>query len=287
MFAADFAWASPCCGGSFSLPSLVAGDEKAQLTTSIVRNEIVSDVYPDGHWRDRGFRETMETLKIEGAHILRDRWQAGGSMPLIRRSRGEASSTGLGDAVATLGYEYLPDWDYNPWRPKGLGYLQLTLPTGKPVQQAESPYQLDSRGRGFWSLGVGTLLSKTFLEWDAYASLAIHRSLARKYSNEQGSGTLTPGWGARWGVGVGYNIADFRVGASLLWTYEDPVSVSGTQSSPGAVERLATASLSASYLIQEDWSAMLSYSDDTKFGNPVNARLGRALSFQLQRRWSR
>lgn len=283
----SLAHAAACCGGGFAAPSIIAGDDKAQVTSSLARSQVRTDVYPDGTWEDRSYRETTETLKLEAAHVFWDRFQAGGSVPVIRRARSEDSSAGLGDVSATLGYEYLPDWDYNPWRPKGLGYLQLTLPTGKTIQEAEDKFQLESRGRGFWGLGLGTLLTKIVGSWDVFSSLDVHRSFAKDYSSSLGPGRLEPGWGGNLAAGLGYNTESFRIGGSVAWTYEDAIEVQGANPSSGTPERYGTVSASGSYLFETDWAATLTYSDQALIGSPLNARLGRTVLVQLQRRWSR
>lgn len=281
------AFAAACCGGGFATPSLIAGDDKAQLTTSFTHSEIKADVYADGLWNGRNYKETIETLKLEVAHIFVDRFQAGLSVPVTRRSRESESSSGFGDITTSFGYEYLPDWDYNPWRPKGIGYLQLTLPTGRSIHEAQAPYQLDSRGRGFWALGAGTLLTKTFSKLDLFTSIDLHRSFEKSYEGSDGSGSLQPGWGGNFGIGAGYNWTSWRLGSSLTWTYEDSINVTGVNASSGSIERYATAAITASYLHDEEWASTFTYSDQTRFGSPLNTRLGQALIIQLQKRWPR
>ncbi|MGZ3704283.1 MAG: hypothetical protein ACXVC4_21005, partial [Bdellovibrionota bacterium] len=208
-------------------------------------------------------------------------------LPLVQRSRAGANSFGLGDISGTLGYEILPDWDYSAWRPKGISFLQLTAPTGRAVNESTAAYQLDSRGRGFWALGAGTLFTKTAGDIDFFTTVDAHRSFAKDFQNAQVSGRLSPGWGGNAGAGIGYNWAKVRVGGSLTYTYEDPVNVSGAVSSSGVPQRFATAALSASYLASSDWAATLTYADQTRFGSPLNTSLGRAATLQLQRRWQR
>jgi len=287
LLAADYAQGAACCGGGFAAPSLIVGDDRAQLTASYAYSQVVSDVGSDLLWRRRSSKETTETWKLDAAHIFSDQWQAGLSAPLIKRSRAANATTGLGDISATLGYEFLPDWDFNPWRPKGIAFLQLTAPTGRSIAESETAFQLDSRGRGFWAAGLGTMLTKTLGNWDFFASIDTHRSFAKNFSNSQAQGRLEPGWGGNAGGGVGFNFSSFRMGGSLLWTYEDPVRVTGTSESAGSVQRFATALLSASYLFDRFWALTLNYSDQTKFGKPVNTSLGRGVALLVQRRWER
>jgi len=160
--------------------------------------------------------------------------------------------------------------------------------TGQSIYEAQDLYGLDSRGRGFWALGAGTLLTKNIYRWDGFLSFEAHRSLARRISTSQLNGTLTPGWGGNLSIGAGYNTNSFRCGGSLTWTYEDPIAVAADQvSSSGVAQRYATGSLTGSYMIADSWSATLTYSDQTLFGDPLNTTLGRAVSFQLLRRFER
>lgn len=276
-----------CCGGGFAAPSLITGDNKAQLTGSYSRSEITDDVDANSLWRRRDEREMSETYKMEGAHIFWDRWQAGASVPVIRRSRAENISSGLGDVAATLGYEYLTDWDYNPWRPKGIGFLQLTAPTGRAASESTSPFLLDARGRGFWALGAGSILTKSVGRWDLFLTGELHRSLSKRVNNSQFQGTLEPGFGQSFGAGLGWNLASWRLGSSLTWTFEDPVKVKGDFDSQGAAQRFATGSLSASYLFERDWAITLAYYDQTLFGDPSNTSLERGGTFSLQKKFDR
>lgn len=281
------AWAAACCGGGFAAPSIIAGDDKAQLTTSYSYSEVVIDnVDSRGVWRKWDTHQQVQTFRIEGAHLISDRWQAGGSIPIVQRSRLEQSYSGLGDVTGAVAYEYLPDWDYNPYRPKGIGFLQLTLPTGKSKAESEIG-GLDSRGNGFWALGLGTLLTKSLGHWDLFSNFEIHRSFDKQVSSSQVNGTLKPGFGGNFGLGGGFNTSSWRFGSSITWAHEDPIDIQGTTTSKGSVERYATGVFSASYLAGREWAGTFSYSDQTLFGSPINTSLGRSVALQLQRRWGR
>lgn len=287
VFTPSLSWAAACCGGGVAAPAIIAGDDKAQLTTSYSFTEVAIDnVDSRGIWRKWDEHQMMQTFRIEGAHLISDRWQAGFALPLVQRSRMNQNFSGLGDISTTIGYEYLPDWDYNLIRPKGIGYIQLTLPTGKSRAESEVG-GLDSRGNGFWALGLGTLLTKAIGKYDLFSSLEIHHSFSKSVSNSQIQGRLVPGFGGNLGLGGGYSLQSIRIGGSLTWTYEDPIDVQGNTSSKGLPERHATALLSANYLASDEWTGTLSYSDQTLFGSPVNTSLGKSAVLMIQRRWGR
>src|SRR5262245_9210446 len=82
LFSID-AFGAACCGGGFAAPSLIVGDDKAQVTTSYAYTQITDDVGTDSLWRKRETDESSETLKVEAAHIFWDRWQSGLSIPVV------------------------------------------------------------------------------------------------------------------------------------------------------------------------------------------------------------
>lgn len=286
-FLSQNVFAAACCGGGSAAASIITSDDQAQVSTSLTAMEVVVDnVDSEGIWRKWNQHQQVKTFRIEAAHIISDLWQVGAAVPIIQRSKLDKTYSGLGDIVGSLGYEYLPEWNYSQYRPKGIGFLQLTLPTGKAKADSEVG-GLDSRGNGFWALGIGTLLTKVILEWDFVTSLEVHKGFNKTVSNSNLQGALQPGFGGNFGLGAGYNFKDYRIGSNIIWTYEDPIKVDAVLISNGTVERYATAALSGSYLYDEEWSGTVTYSDQTLFGNPVNTSLGRSLALQVQKRWGR
>ncbi len=289
LFAGRICFAAACCGGGFASPSLISSDDKAQMTTSLSTTEVVIDnVDAAGFWRSGEAHQIVHTLKIEAAHIFWDRWQTGFSLPITQRRFIDQRYTGIGDTAVQIGYEYLPDWNYSVYRPKGIGFLTLVLPTGKSKIESDVG-GLDSRGNGFWAMGIGTLLTKTWTEWDAFAQFELHQSFKKNSNNLTYSGELHPGLGGQLGIGSGFNTADFRFGTSISWTYEDAIKLKNSfdEKVVQGVERYATAALTVSRLFSEEFSASISMTDQTLFGDPVNTSLGRGVSIQMQRKWGR
>lgn len=276
-----------CCGGGLTSTFLITGDDKAQFNSVYSFNKANFDIDQNGYWRDRNSSESLETFRLEAAHILMDRWQAGISLPIIRRTRGNESATGLGDLATTLGYEFLPDWNYNPLRPKGIAYLNLIIPTGTSPQEADQTYLLDANGRGFWTLGAGTLLTKGWGIWDVFTDLGIHRSFSRNYQNSQIQGTLTPAWGENLALGGGISFSSLRLGISMTWVNEDAIVSSGSVNSPGFKQRYTSLDFPVTYFISDEWLTIIRYSDKGLIGSPLNTSLDKGIAFQIQRRWPR
>ena len=70
IFVTEPVFASACCGGGFATPSIISGNDKAQMTSSLSFSQVQSDAYTNGLWRKREEKENTETLRIDGAHIF-------------------------------------------------------------------------------------------------------------------------------------------------------------------------------------------------------------------------
>ncbi|MDX9730810.1 MAG: hypothetical protein RBT63_03475 [Bdellovibrionales bacterium] len=281
-----------CCGGGFAVPSLIVGDEKAIFSSEFSFANVTTEVSSQGIWQNRTTPESLYSVKLQGAHIFKDRFQIGGSIPVLQRARGHESSSGLGDIGLNFGYEILPEWSYSSWRPRGAAFLSLTIPTGRSIQEADAAYLLDARGRGFWALGIGASFTKVFStrsfgQWDTVATLEGHRSFPKDVRNQTLQGTLHPGWGASLAAGIGYNLGEARIGAMLTNIYEDAVRTTGSISSDGALARYVTAAITASYMLDDEWAVSLTASDQTLLGAPTNTSLSKGVAFSLQRKISR
>jgi hypothetical protein len=283
--------AAACCGGTSTLPALITGDDKQILTISYAKAQIDTDVFSNGVWKKRPAGDITETYQIDSALIVKDLYQVGFSIPVQTRSRSGAlggQSSGLADVSLQLGYEFLPDWDYNPYRPHGVGFLTFTLPTGVSIYESTQENALDSRGRGFWALGSGVALNKSWAQFDANFIFELHKAFAKEVKNSQLNARIEPDFGGSVTLGSGYNFKDFRFGGSLAWSYEDPINVSGANStSTGSLQKFATGSLVVNYLYSSEFSTSLSYADQTLFGDPSNSALSKTISLNLQKRWPR
>lgn len=283
-------YSAPCCGAGFTIPSIITSEDKAQLATSYSRAKIHADVFTNGDWKERLEDDITETFKLEGAHIFWDRFQAGFSLPYQARQRSgaqNAQSYGLGDISLQVGLEYLPDWNYNPYRPKGIVYLSVITPTGRSIYESKDGSGIDARGRGLWGLGIGAVHIKRWGKWDANSNIELHYSLPKEVHNKTTAGTVKPSGGGSFALGGGVNFKNLRLGSLINWSYEGPNDVSGTTSSNGELKRFATGSVLLSYMLPEDQSVIMSYSDQTIFGSPYNTSLSKAITLFYQKRWQR
>ena len=276
------------CNQGLISPILIVGDNESQFTALATFGSLVSGhTDNNGDYPNAPNHAIDKTRVLDGETLLSDRVQAGFTLPVVELSNPGSDVSGLGDFTTRIGYEYLTDWTYNPFRPKGIGFLELTLPTGKTKFES-SLGELDTNGNGFWSVGGGTLLTKVVEDFDVFLSLEAHRNFSKSINTTQLSGTLYPGTGGSMGFGVGYTLDAFRFGAALSWSLESPIRFSGLNTQfESEFERYSTASLSMSYFATEEWAGTITYLDQTWFSDSVNTNLARSVALQIQRSWPR
>lgn len=290
LLAPSLTWAASCCGGGFSVPALILGDDKAQVTGSLSNGRVTDDILNSGKWLKRQDNNLTQTLKVEGAILLSDRWQGGFSLPLTSKSiQNASSSSGLGDISLYLGHESFPEKSFSNWKPKGVSYLQVVLPTSPSVYDVDSASSTDIRGRGFYSFGAGVALLKAWTVWDANFNTEIHHAMPKDITNSLYGGpvSIQPGWGFSQTWGLGWNRGLFRLGSSLSFLYEDPIRIAGATETTSALQRSFTFGLTGSYMPSAETAITLSYSDQSLIGIPLNSSLSQTINLSFQHRWPR
>lgn len=292
-FAPALARAGACCGSSSLLPTLITGDDRAQLGATLSNAALMGRAYSSGPavFHGEGESESTQTLSIAAALRIFDRWQAGVQAPVVRQenSVGTAHSTrtGLGDVQASVAFEALPEWSYSAWRPQGFVFLGVTAPTGKPMSEATDPMGSDATGRGDWGLSAGSYFRKTLQAWDLFATFSFTRFLEKQIRQSNLSLRYAPNWGAAAALGVGYSPGrgDWRFGLSLSPVYEWARRYSGSLEGTRTEKLVWNAGAQVAYMPSMAWSFGLAYSDQTLLGPVHNTSLSRTASFSVQRRW--
>jgi hypothetical protein len=284
-------WAAACCGGSSTSPSIITGDDQAQISASLAYAQVIGDAPVSGLpvFRGDGNSEEIQTLRLAGAALLSDRWQIGAQLPISRRSHAtqglDRSSWGLADVDLDVGFEALPELEYSVWKPRGFVFAHAIFPTGQSIYESTDALATDTSGRGFFSPGAGALFVKSWGIWDGTFLFEAHHGIARSF----GTLHVTPGWGGTLGLnaGVSPGMGPWRFGLGLSPLYEEGLHLSGDSSGDSASQLVWNATAQVSWMIRSDLSSSLVYLDQTLMGPAQNTSLNRAVSLQIEKRWER
>ncbi len=169
-----FAWGAACCASGGAIPTMITGDEAALVSASAAQGLVIGDAPPSGRpvFRNRDHDELTRSTRIKGALVFGDRFQVGAGVSFqqhtVSRTFSHSRAYGVGDTQAMAAYEYLPEWTYSSWKPKGFVFGQVIAPTGRSVYEARERSAIDATGRGFWQAGLGNVFVKRWSSWDAF-----------------------------------------------------------------------------------------------------------------------
>jgi hypothetical protein len=294
-FFSPASFAASCCAGNAAAPALISGDERMQMDVLFSHSSVVGNV-EEGvpvFWSPKE-SETTQTVRIDAATLISDRWQIGTMVPVVQqqvnRQGLDRSATALGDVRMNVGYEILPEWTYSVWRPKGYVFAQLMLPTGKSSYDTSDFSEADAVGRGFYTVALGSLLVKRWSSWDAFLIPELHYGFARRFDVTElhDAETVSPRLGASVGFGGGWSYGPLRVGLRFQPVYNQPKKIQTSSNVVYAGYQLSwDTGADLTYLVGDDWSVTGSYTDQTLLGPAVNSYLSRTFALMLQRRWDR
>lgn len=290
--------AAPCCSSSAAVPSVVSGDDEMQMTFTTARSTVIGDVSDEGRpvFRSADDSEISQTYRLDMARVFDDRYQGGVSLPVVdhevNRLSSHHQSMRFGDIRLTGAYEAMPEWSYSSWKPKGFGFFQLTLPTGRSIYDSQEIGAVDSSGQGFYRFALGGLFTKNRGAWDFYFIPEVHYSFSRTFGNSDGGEVtrVAPGLGSSIAVGAGFSphMGNLRIGFRLQPLFSQSKKIdSSLGKSETAKQEVWDTSLEAAYLLTEAWTVLSSYTDQTLLGPARNSTLSRTFSLGVQHRWAR
>lgn len=309
--------AGACCAGGAVLPALITDDSYSKVAVTATTGSVIGDAPVTGQaiFRASDDDENTQILRLESAILLSDRFQVGVVTPIVRRSRvangSSGNATGLGDVAISTGYEILPEWTYSVWRPHGHVFAQILFPTGGSIYDsfvssvgdsdsesapsAENTADLlglNARGKGFYTLSLGTILQKNWGKWDVLLIGELRQPFTRTYTDQSDGSELkvipSLGGSATFGVGVSpVSSLPFHLGLSAGPDTNGPIRTEGLIDSKSVSQLVWNASLQVAYSIGDHWTSTLAYNDQTLIGPAHNVTLNRAIALSFQMRWNR
>lgn len=287
------ALAAACCGGTSSLPSLISGDDRHQISVGVSHSSIIGDVPVQGLpvFRSASTGDTTTSTRINAATLLSDRLQAGLEWSVVEHEAwgraGSAKYSGMGDPALSLAYEAWPEWEYSEYKPRGYWFAQVSLPFARSIYDSARADLMDAVGSGLARVATGVLLLKTRGDWDFTLLPEIHRTLPRSFGSADGSVLrVDGGTGASLMASAGYSFpaSAWRAGLRLqpVWNSANRVDLERA-----SAKSVCNTGLDLSYLWSDEFSMTAAYTDQTLLGPATNTTLSRVASLQLLKRWPR
>ncbi len=290
------AWSAPCCARSAAAPFLILTDDEAQIGLGVSAVDAVANVFEKAAFRPSGRTDFTNQYRVDGALLLSDRLQMGLSAAMVGRFVGSTgnpeNNLGFGDTRLSLGYEYLPAWNYSAWKPQGFLFSVVTLPTGRSkFELGSGDSKATVTGLGFYSVALGSIFLKRWNVIDGFIIVEAHYSLPRTFATAYDPQVVVPGLGGSAGFGLGWSPGggNWRVGLRVQPRVDQVPTNNGIPeylALPRVISSCDTG-FDLSYMLGNSQTIMMSYTDQTLLGYAANTNLNRVLALNFQHRWER
>lgn len=277
-----------CCGGGTSLPTLITGDYRGQVVLSGSNAAITHDSNVSGkvNKRNGANQKIIEILTLSTSYLITPYWQVGLTLPYkfnTHKTRSfDESSRGASDIKAQLAYEFLPEYSFSLWRPKGYVFFEQTFPNSRSTYNADMPLRSDSLGNGLYTTALGMSFVKTIYSFDILFMSEIHKGLKRKFEQNSESFSVNPELGGSALLGIGYSpySGSFRIGSTLLYSQEGSREIVGNTTTVSRSSYFWEIGVNLSYLFN-DISFSIAYKDQSFLGEASNTTLSKSLGVSI------
>jgi hypothetical protein len=279
-------FSAACCGGGASLPNLITGDYQAQVTLNASNSAVTHRVDGDGNYIKSSNNEVTDSLTLMSAYQFSELWQIGISIPFKKNtyesSSNHESTTGIGDLKLQVAYEFLPEYSYSKWKPRGFLFVQHTFNNAKSTHEVDKEHATDALGKGFQTTSIGTSFFKIIKSFDLSVMGEFHFSQKQTFSDNSNDIVITPGNGTSVLIGGGYSPRNgsFRYGVNLVSSYEGSSTTRGDIYSKSTPKETLELGLNIGYMFEEN-SYVASYTDQSFFGTGKNISSSKAISLSV------
>ncbi len=279
------AFAGSCCGGGSSSSLILISDNKEEYGIGFsLRNDIgqtdsdgYSNIY-SGQTKDQQFN-----LNLQYQRIIVDRFQLAFKSSLVQKDINKSNrhevKYGAGDFELQGSYEFLPEYTYSMYKPRGFVYFKQGIPLSRSLYNSQSAVFSDVTGSGFYSTSLGTFFVKHVLDYNLKISFEWQHFYGRTF------GAIKVADYEKFYVPMGITYAipssNFALGLGQNFNYQSPKRFSGSVNGSSGKEYFWETNLNAVYSINSTQNVSLSYSDTTLTGKSINSSLYRSIGISF------
>jgi hypothetical protein len=274
------AFSSSCCGGGSSSSLIITGDNRAEMSLGYSLRNDIGQTNQDG-WSTLNsdkIKDQKQIVSVQGQYQVSEFGQVATKLTLVnkilRKSGLDESEIGLGDVDLQGTYEYLPEYTFSNYKPRGFVYSKISIPTSKSLYNSESSIFTDVRGTGLYSLSLGNFFLKRLdnitlkctTEWTHYLGKTYSQFKLHDYEK-----FVFP-------LGIAYSPpeSNFTLGLTDTFSYQMGKTLTGNINSKSTQEYFWELNTFVNYSPNRNEIWSLSYSDSTLQGKNINSPLYRS-----------
>lgn len=277
------AQASSCCGQSSASYTVLFLKQKLSTSFGVSYTDTQGRVNGGSTdftvWSKK--KSQKQTFSFNGAFALSERNQVFMTASFLEASYedsfGGDQGSSLSDVLLGYSFEALPEYTYSAWKPEVYVSTFLNLPTGTSAYDAKALSEgAGVTGHDQLGAGVGLSIRKVRVPFILLTQLKVIRLFGKDFSGDEVSGFNDSSASAM--VTYGSSLWGLGFSTGLTWAHLSGRRLNGFKAGSS---KSVTTIFSIQKVINEDFSASVSYSDQTLLGSPRNTLLNKAYSFNL------
>ncbi len=274
--------ASSCCGGGSSSSLIITGDNIEEWNLGMsYRNDLgQTDNLGWASFHNDGITDHQSALNFQYQRQIIEQFQLAAKSSLIQKTiekqnRKEVKN-GLGDLELQASFEFLPEFTYSAYKPRGFVYSKLSIPNSRSLYDSKSAIYSDVRGSGLYSISIGSFFLKRFASTTLKAGLeAQHlfgRSFDQSHLNDYNKIILPLG------ITYSFDPMPISLGFNSTWNYQTKKQLTGEINTTSSKEYFWELGTFINWTVNREETWGITYSDSTLVGKNINSPLYRSFS---------
>ena len=275
------AMASSCCGGGSSSSMIITGDNQNEYSLSLSQKNDLGTTDSQGYstLNNQSVLDQQSAYSFQFQHLFTERLQGGIKTSFIekqiRKQNRFENESGLGDIELQGSFEFLPEFTYSAYKPRGFVYLKGSIPNSHSLYNSNSAIFSDVRGSGLYTLSVGSFFIKHLSNWSLKAGTEAQHFFGKKFSGvnlDSYQKYYLP-------LGVAYSNQNWPVtlGVNSTFNYQTAKKLTGLVNSKSNVEYFWELGTFVNWTINREETLGLSISDSSLVGKNINSSLYRTI----------
>jgi len=277
--------ASSCCGGGSSSSLILLDDDLSSISLGMnFRNDLgQTDGEGWASFNEEGIVDKQSSLNIQWQRLLNESIQiafkSGLSEKTIFKQKRYEKKSGLSETELQTTYEFLPEYNYSLYKPRGFVFLKASIPGSPSLYDSKSNIFSDVRGTGLYSLSSGAFFIKRFSTISLKSAIEWQHIFGRTFQTKAFKLHDYNKFNFPMSMGFSLDPMPFTIGAGLTWNYQSAKKFTGSINNQSQSEYFWETSAFINWVISREKSLGLSYSDSTLVGKNISSPLYRTIGF--------
>ena len=260
---------------------IITGDNQNEYSFSFAERAYIGATDSQGYStiNNQSVLDQQSAYSLQFQHIIADRLQAAVKTSLvqkqIRKQNRFENESGLGDIELQSSFEFLPEYTYSAYKPRGFVYLKGTMPTSHSLYNSNSSLFTDVRGSGLYSISLGSFFIKHLSSWTLKSGAEAQHLFGKTFNDvnlESYQKFYLP-------FGIAYSNQNWPItlGVNSTFNYQTPKVLTGSINSTSDKEYFWELSTFVNWTINREETLGLSLSDSSLIGKNINSSLYRTI----------